>query len=128
MSEPNWISLQECHALHAAVLERFGGLEGVREDGLLESALQRPQNLFSYGNSDLFSMAAAYATGIMKSHPFIDGNKRTGFMCAALFLETNGLSFQATEEEVVERTMALAASAIDESEYAAWLKRVSVEA
>ena len=128
MSEPKWISLQECNALHAVVLERFGGLEGVREDGLLESALQRPKNLFSYDGSDLFSMAAAYATGIMKNHPFIDGNKRTGFMCAALFLETNGLRFQATEEEVAERTLALAASAIDETEYAAWLKRVCVDA
>jgi death-on-curing protein len=96
MTGPDWISLRECHALHAAMLERFGGLEGVRDDGLHESALLRPQNLFSCDDTDLFAMAAAYATGVIKNHPFLDGNKRIGFMTAHIFLGANGLSFQAT--------------------------------
>jgi death-on-curing protein len=78
------------------MLERFGGLEGVRDDGLHESALLRPQNLFSCDDTDLFAMAAAYATGVIKKHPFLDGNKRIGFMTAHIFLGANGLSFQAT--------------------------------
>lgn len=105
------------------MLQRFGGLDGVRDEGLLESALNRPRHLFAYGSPSLPELAAAYAAGIVQNHPFIDGNKRTGFMAAALFLEVNGLSFQAPEIEVVERTLALAAGAIEEAEYAAWLKR-----
>ena len=122
MSEPIWIDAVDCHAFHEEMLERFGGLEGVRDEGLLESALNRPRHLFAYGTPSLAEMAAAYAAGIVKNHPFVDGNKRSGFMAAALFLEINGLSFQASEIEVVERTLALAAGAIDEAEYAAWLK------
>ena len=105
------------------MLDRFGGLEGVRDEGLLESALRRPQNTFAYGDADLFALAAAYAVGIIKNHPFLDGNKRTGFVIAALLLEINGLRFQAPEAKVVERTLALAAGAIGEAEYADWLKR-----
>lgn len=105
------------------MLERFGGLEGIRDDGLLESALNRPRHLFAYGEPSLFELAAAYASGIVKNHPFLDGNKRSGFMAAALFLETNGLRFAAPEEEVVERTLALAAGAIGEEGYREWLER-----
>ncbi|HRQ90191.1 MAG TPA: type II toxin-antitoxin system death-on-curing family toxin, partial [Bacteroidia bacterium] len=71
-------------------------------------------------------LASSLAGGIVRNHPFIDGNKRTGFLCAALFLEANGLSFNASEEEVVERTLALAAGAIDEEDYAEWLRRSCV--
>ena len=123
MSEPIWIDSADCHAFHAEMLERFGGLDGVRDEGLLESALHRPQHLYSYGTPALYELAAAYASGIVKNHPFLDGNKRSGFMAAALFLEANGLSFQAPEEEVVLQTLALAASAIDEKEFADWLKK-----
>ncbi len=105
------------------MLERFGGLEGVRDEGLLESALNRPRHLFAYGKPSLFELAASYATGLVKNHPFLDGNKRTGFVAAALFLEINGCSFEAPEEEVVERTLALAAGAITEGDYAVWLKK-----
>jgi death-on-curing protein len=105
------------------MLQRFGGLDGVRDEGLLESALNRPKQLFAYGKPSLVQMAAAYAAGIVQNHPFLDGNKRSGFMAAALFLEINGLSFRAPEIEVVERTLALAAGAIDEPEYGAWLER-----
>jgi death-on-curing protein len=122
MKEPLWVEVEDCMAFHAVMLSRFGGLDGVRDQGLLESALNRPKQLFSYGKPSLAEMAAAYAHGIVKNHPFIDGNKRSGFMCAALFLELNGLRFNATEEEVVERTLALAAGAITDVDYTAWLK------
>lgn len=123
MKDPIWIELADCHAFHAEMLHRFGGLDGVRDPGMLESALHRPKHLFAYGETSLSVMAAAYAHGIVKNHPFLDGNKRSGFIAAALFLEINGLAFQSPEEEVVERTLALAAGAIDAAEYAAWLER-----
>jgi death-on-curing protein len=123
MIEPVWIDLADCYAFHAEMLERFGGLDGIRDEGLLESAINRPRHLLAYGDPSLLELAACYAAGIVKNHPFLDGNKRSGFMAAALFLEANGLTFKATEEEVVERTLALAAGAITEADYAAWLER-----
>jgi len=95
----------------------------VRDEGMLESALGRPQQLWHYAKPTLFALAGAYASGIVKNHPFVDGNKRTGFVAAALFLESNGLKFIASEEEVVERTLGLAAGALSEAEYAAWLEQ-----
>jgi death-on-curing protein len=90
--------------------------------GLLESALARPQNLHAYGEGDAAALAAAYAFGVIRNHPFVDGNKRTEFLAAALFLEANSYRFVATEADVVMRTLALAASEIDEVEFAAWLR------
>jgi len=126
MNEPTWIDLADVHAFHEELLARFGGLSGVRDEGLLESALHRPVQLFSYGTPTLFELAAAYAFGIVRNHPFLDGNKRSGFISAALFLETNGHRFVAPEEEAVEFTLALAAGAIGEAEYGEWLARSSV--
>jgi death-on-curing protein len=123
VSEPVWIDSADCHAFHAAILAQFGGLEGVRDEGLLDSALGRPRQMFAYGSPTLFDLAAAYAFGIVKNHPFLDGNKRAGFMAAALFLEANGEVFSAPEEEVVALTVALAAGTTDEAGYAAWLRR-----
>lgn len=123
MNEPVWIDLADCHAFHAKMLERFGGLDGLRDGGLLESALNRPKNLFAYDEPSHFDLAASYAVGIVKNHPFLDGNKRSGFMAAALFLEANSHDFHAPEEEVVERTLALAAGVIGETDYAAWLAK-----
>lgn len=128
MKEPVWVNIEDALAFHDEMLSRHGGLGGVRDLGLLESALHRPIQLFTYGTPTLPEMAAAYAAGIIKNHPFLDGNKRSGFMAAALFLEVNGLSFAATEEDVVGHTLALAAGAIDEAGYAKWLARVSVPA
>lgn len=122
MTEPVWIDKEDCLAFHAEMLSRFGGLDGTRDQGLLESALNRPRQLYNYGQPSLFELAAQYAAGIIKNHPFVDGNKRSGFMSAALFLEINGQHFHAPEEEVVERTLALAAGAITEAEYAKWLQ------
>lgn len=123
MREPVWIPLEVVLATQGKLLSRFGGLNGFRDAGLLDSALNRPIQLFAYGSPTLFDLATAYAGGLVRNHPFLDGNKRIGFMTAYIFLGANGLRFEAPEEEVVERTLALAASAIDEAEYAAWVKR-----
>lgn len=125
MKEPVWITVAECHAIHAEMLSRFGGLDGVRDEGLLESALDRPKNLYAYGCKELVAMAGAYAAGIIKNHPFLDGNKRTGFLSAALFLETNGMRFVASEEEVVGWTLGLTAGEVTEEEYTGWLNKVA---
>ncbi len=123
MNEPCWITREVIMATQESLLERFGGLSGVRDEGLLDSALHRPRHLFSYGETSLFVMAAAYAHGIVKNHPFLDGNKRAGFMAAYIFLGAHDLDFQGPEEEVVERTLALAAGAIGAADYAVWLER-----
>ena len=123
MKEPVWIDATDCLAFHMELLALFGGMAGVWDEGLLDSALNRPRHLFTYGQPNLFELAAEYAFDIVKNHPFLDGNKRTGFMAAALFLEVNGLAFQALEEEAVLQTFALAAGEIGKKEYAAWLKK-----
>jgi death-on-curing protein len=110
------------------MLAQHGGLAGVRDEGLLESALTKPQNLFAYGSPTLPELAASYAAGIILNHPFMDGNKRTGFMLAATFLELNGLTFRASEESVVEKTLAFAGGKLKEADYAAWLKANSRKA
>jgi death on curing protein len=125
MKEPCWLTLEELNALHAELVHRFGGAAGVRDPGLLEAALHRPIHHFLYDDPkpDLFTLAAAYAEGIVGKHPFIDGNKRTGFVAAALFLQTNGHRLIAPEEEAAERTLALAARAISEQDFALWLSK-----
>jgi death-on-curing protein len=89
---------------------------------MLDSALGRPENLFAYGKPTVFELAAAYAFGLAKNHPFIDGNKRIGFATGILFLELNGYSFTATEVDAVLKTLALAASKMTEAAYASWIK------
>mgnify|MGYP000896486098 FL=1 len=123
MKEPLWLNQGEILAIHAELLDWFGGAGGVRDIGLLEAALQRPVNRFHYEDPSpsLFELAAAHAEAIVGKHPFVDGNKRTGFMAAYVFLGANGFDLVASEESAVERTLALAARAIGESEYAAWL-------
>ena len=123
MKEPVWINAEEILATHEELLERFGGAAGIRDEKLLESALDHPRNMHAYGEPSLSEMAAAYAVGIIKNHPFLDGNKRTGFMAAYIFLGTNGLELSAPEEQAVERTLAIAAGAIKEADYAAWLEQ-----
>lgn len=104
------------------MLSRFGGLAGLRDKGLLESALYRPHLLFDYGEPDLFELAAAYASGIVRNHPFLDGNKRAGFMAAYIFLGANGWEIDATEEDVVLYTLGRAAGQINATAYTQWLK------
>lgn len=117
-----WLAQETLLSLHELSLARFGGTMGLRDLGLFESARYRPQNADAYGERDVFVLASVLGAGIVKNHPFLDGNKRTGFLAAALFLESNGESFQATEEDVVIKTLALAAGAIGEAEYAVWLR------
>ena len=109
-------------AYHEHLLAVHGGGGGIRDWGMLDSALARPENLFAYGKPTRFDLAAGYAFGLVKNHPFIDGNKRIGFATAALFLELNGLHFTAPEVEVVINTLALAAGEMSEAAYAAWMK------
>ena len=125
---PLWLDRADALAIHEMMLAQHGGLAGVRDEGLLESALAKPHNLFAYGSPTLPDLAASYAAGIMRNHPFLDGNKRTGFILAATFLELNGLDFIASEESVVENTLSLAKGALKETDYAAWLKANSRKA
>ena len=125
MKEPVWIDMEDALSFHEEMLVRFGGLPGVRGMDLLDSPLNRPRQQFAYGQPELFDLAAAYAAGIIQNHPFLDGNKRAGFVGAALFLEVNGYSFRAPEEEVVVQTLGLAAGEIPVQAYARWLKSSS---
>jgi death-on-curing protein len=125
MKEPIWLDREDCLAIHEMMLSKHGGLAGVRDEGMLASALAKPRNRFVYERATLPQLAASYAAGIILNHPFLDGNKRTGFMLAATFLELNGTVLSASEEAVVERTVALASGRIKETTYAVWLKNNS---
>lgn len=122
MKEPEWILKETVLALHEQSLSEHGGSSGIRDEGLLDSALGKPQNQFAYGAPNLFDLAASYAFGLVKNHPFIDGNKRTGFVTAILLLQLNGWRFTAAEADAAIRTLALAAGDMTESTYAAWLE------
>jgi death-on-curing protein len=128
VKEPHWLTRSECLLLHDMMLDQYGGCSGIRDEGLLESALARPQQLHHYGKPTMPEMAAAYTAGIVKNHPFLDGNKRTGFMMGAGFLERNGYEFLASEAEVAIRTLALAAGEMSEAAYADWLQANSKKA
>jgi death-on-curing protein len=106
-------------------LAEFGGLRGLRDAGLLDSALARPHQLLAYGKPTAFDLAAAYAYGLIRNHPFLDGNKRIGFTAAVAFLELNGCRFAASEADATLKTLALAARELDEAGYAAWLRENS---
>jgi death-on-curing protein len=122
MSEPRWLGVDAVMAIHDEQLAEHGGSPGLRDAGLLDSALARPRNAWSYGQDDLISLAALYAAGIMRNHPFVDGNKRTGFLAAYSFLYVNGRAVVADEGEVVVHCLSLAASEIGEAEFADWLR------
>ena len=122
MSEPKWLRKDMVLALHAMSIAEFGGTAGTRDEGLLESALDRPRNLFAYGDDpSIFEMAAAYCAGIVKNHLFLDGNKRTGDLAIRAFLRRNGFLFEPGEAEEVVMIMALAAGEADEEALAAWI-------
>ncbi len=123
MSEPIWIDERDALALHDRLLALDGGLPGVRDVGLVQSALARSRQLHAYGDKpDIIDLAAAYTAGIVRDHPFIDGNKRTGFLLGVLFLELNGYRFTATEESAAQAILSLAAGTLDEPAFAAWLR------
>ena len=119
-----WVREDVVLAVHLRQLAEHGGGEGIRDEGLLKSALARPQNLLAYGDPppDLAGLAAAYAYGIARNHPFIDGNKRTALIVARLFLLLNGRNLLATQEEKYSTFLALAAGKLEEEELANWLR------
>lgn len=123
MTAPKWVTVEETHAAYSKQIRRFGGAEGVRDAGLLESALSRPQNLHAYNeDADLCDLAAAYGFGLAKNHPFVDGNKRTCFAVVSLFLGKNGLELAASEPELSETIVALASDKLSEEDFAQWLR------
>ncbi len=128
MKQPVWVLREVGSMLHEQSLAEFGGSAGVRDEGLLDSALAKPLTLLAYGKPTLFDLAASYAFGIVKNHPFIDGNKRAGFIVVVVFLELNGYDFRAAEVDAALRTLALAAGEMREAGYAQWLKANSKRA
>jgi death-on-curing protein len=125
--EPRWLELTAVEEIHRRLLAAHGGAWGVRDAESLEAALAHPLNLFSYGSeSDLVRLAAGYAASISRRHPFVDGNKRTAFMAAYVFLRQNGWRIEAEEAEVVHVVRALAAGELDEAGFATWLRQVVV--
>ncbi len=117
-----WIDPAVVLAVHEEQLAEHGGAAGVRDVGLLESALARPRNLAHYGEPDVCELAAAYAFGLARNHPFIDGNKRSAFVATELFLMLNGWQLTATDADCVLVMLSLAAGDIDETPFAAWLR------
>jgi death on curing protein len=121
--EPLWIEERDALAIHDRLLALHGGATGVRDRELLESALARPRQHHSYAKtSDVVEMAALYTAGIVRNHPFIDGNKRTGFVIGVLFLELLGFDFRASEADATQAVMALASGTLDEAAFTAWLR------
>jgi len=126
VKEPRWISLAVVMAVHEAQLSEHGGATGVRDQGLLESALARPRQIFTYAEHPrLTQLAAAYALGIAKNHPFVDGNKRTAWVLCATFLELNGRRVSAEQTAVVETMLGVAAGSVSDDEMALWLDKNS---
>ena len=123
MKEPLWLDERDALTLHDRLLAEFGGAAGIRDASLLQSALARPRQIFAYAPAaDVAGLAAAYTSDVVANHPFVDGNKRTGFVLGVLFIELNGFRFTATEEEAASAVLALAAGDIAKSEYAAYLR------
>lgn len=123
MIAPRWVLRAVVDVMHDRQLAEHGGASGLRDEGLLESALARAQHLHAYGETDLCILAAAYAGGICRNHPFVDGNKRTAFLTAYVFLRINDQTLVASEAEAVEMMMALAAGEIADQAFADWLRR-----
>ena len=124
MNQPHWISRRALLYLHSASLATFGGSTGIRDEGLLESALARPQNRFLYApESDLSELAASYGFGIAKNHPFVDGNKRAAFHSVGLFLSINGYELVADQLDAIQAMMRLAAGELSEEHFAAWIRK-----
>lgn len=127
MSEPVWVLPELVQAVHQTLLAEHGGLPGVRDQALMDSALARPQQKYAYdGTTSVFELAAAYSFGIAKNHPFTDGNKRVALTVAAVFLELNGYSLDAPEPEAVLIFQQLASGSLTEEELGNWIERSSI--
>ena len=126
MKEWRWVGLDVVYAIHDRQLAEHGGLDGVRDAGLLESALARAQNLHAYGEPDAFDLSAAYAYGIARNHPFSDGNKRTAWIVARLFLADNGCKLRYQPADAITAMQSVAAGTLTEAELADWLRSRSL--
>jgi death-on-curing protein len=125
-SEPRWISKKALLLLHEESLAEFGGARGLREEGLLESALARPRNIYAYKpDATLADLAASYCYGVAKNHAFVDGNKRAAFLCAGLFLAINGYRLTASPIDAIKTILGVAAGTVSEPELARWIAQNS---
>ena len=122
MNEWRWIDRRALLLLHDESIAEHGGAAGIRDEGLLDSALARPLNLVAYGQPDWAELAASYGVGLAKNHPFVDGNKRAAFLAVGLFLALNGRRLVATQAEATMTMLAVAAGSLDEPAFAAWLR------
>lgn len=127
MNSPNWVLKSTVLKIHDAQIAEHGGSTGLRDEGLLESALHQPKNLYSYSEPSIFELATAYAERIAKNHPFIDGNKRTAYVVMVLFLKLNGYELTAPKEERVIKLIQLASSRISTAEFVDWLRKNNKE-
>jgi death on curing protein len=123
MKDPEWVDRRALLLLHAETLAEHGGRSGILDEGGLDSALARPRQIFGYGRKrDLARLAAAYAAGLARNHPFVDGNKRAAFLAAGLFLGLNGLRLVADPVDATRNVLALAAGEITEEQFAEWIR------
>jgi death-on-curing protein len=120
--EPNWLTYEQVLAIHARQLRRFGGAPGLRDEGILRSALERPVNKWQYEQADLAMLAAAYAFGLAKNHAFVDGNKRVAFITMVVFLRKNGIRFAPDQAQSTKIILALAAGEVSEDNLARWIR------
>lgn len=118
-----WVDKRALLLLHDESLAEHGGTSGLRDEGLLDSALARPQNRAVYESPDVAALAASYGVGVAKNHAFVDGNKRVAFLCVGLFLAINGWRLQASQLEATSAMLAVAAGELDEAAFAEWLRR-----
>jgi death-on-curing protein len=122
VSEPKWLTYDQVIAIHSRQLRRFGGAVGLRDDGLLRSAIERPINKWHYEQSELPELAAAYAFGLAKNHAFVDGNKRIAFMSMMIFLRKNSVGFAPGPAHATSMIMSLAAGEVSEESLARWIR------
>lgn len=120
--EPDWISYDQAVAIHSRQLRRFGGAPGLRDEGMLRSALERPVNKWQYEQAGLAQLAAAYAFGLAKNHAFVDGNKRIAFMAAVIFLRKNGVRFEPDPAHATSIVLSLAAGEVSEESFTRWIE------
>ena len=125
--EPTWLSKPALLAIHGLLLAEHGGASGLRDEGLLESAMAAPLNHFQYGETDIYLLAGTYAFALTSNHPFVDGNKRTAFAAAGIFLDLNGHQLRASEPEAVQAVLALSKGELDAQDFGNWLRISSVE-
>ena len=121
-SEPKWLSYEQIVAIHSRQLRRFGGAAGIRDEGLLRSAIERPINKWHYEQAELPELASAYAFGLAKNHAFVDGNKRIAFMSMMIFLRKNGIRFAPDQAHATKIILALAAGEVSEGSLSRWIR------